>query len=173
MPNLENQTILLAILVVTALAVLLQAFILMGILFAVRRLSSSLKQEIEDLRSSVMPICDRVGDFLDHSGPKLEAAIEDAAALTHNLRQVTVLAEITTQDILQRVYRQSTRVDAMLSNVLDGLDRASVVVAQAVVKPARQISGLLAFADAAIDSLRSSRATPRHPSSRHDEDGLA
>ena len=58
MPNLDNQTIQLIFIAVTALAVLLQAIILLAIFVTVRKAARSVREEVEDLRSSIMPIVD-------------------------------------------------------------------------------------------------------------------
>jgi len=170
MPNLDNQTILLAILAVTALAVLLQAFMLLAILVSVRHAARSLRQEIEDLRSAVTPVCERSWEFLARVGPQFEATVTDAAAVTRGLRKLTAEVEITTQEILVRLHHQSGRLDAMLSGVLDNVDRAGAVLVDSVSKPARQFSGLLASVRAVIDSLRSSGRAQRQTISRLDDD---
>ena len=56
MPKLDNETILLAFVAVTGLAVLLQALILLAILVSVRKAARSIKEELEDLRSAAMPV---------------------------------------------------------------------------------------------------------------------
>ncbi|MGD0729670.1 MAG: hypothetical protein ABR956_00295 [Terracidiphilus sp.] len=161
---------MIAILGLTALAMIGQAFILLGILLSVRRLSNSLKDEIEDLRSSVIPVCVRAGDLLARTAPQLEATITDLAEVANSLRGLTAQVDACTKDILGRVRHQTSRLDAMLSTVLDGVDKASVAVAEAVVKPARQLSGLFAFANAAIDSLRGARTVQGRTVPRHSGD---
>ena len=89
MPNLDNQTVLLAIVAVTALAVLLQAIILLAIFIAVRKAALSLKEEAEDLRSSLMPILSDAQNFFTRLRPKIEATVTDVAAITHGLRAQT------------------------------------------------------------------------------------
>ena len=56
MPHLDNETLLLAFVAVTGLAVLLQAIILLAIFITVRKTAITLRDEAEDLRSSVLPI---------------------------------------------------------------------------------------------------------------------
>jgi hypothetical protein len=53
-------------------------------------------------------------------------------------------------------------VDAMLSSVLDAVDRAGSFLTNAVSKPARQLAGVLASVKAVVESLRSSDAAFRH-----------
>jgi len=161
MPNLDNQTVLLAIVAVTAFAVLLQAIILLAIFIAVRKAARSLKEEAEDLRSSLMPILFDAQNFFTRLGPKVEATVTDMAAITHGLREQTAEVRYAAADLLERTSRQASRIDAMLTGILDSVDRVSNFVTGTVNRPMRQLSRLLASAKAIIESLRNSESAPR------------
>ena len=163
MPKIDNQTIMLAIVAVTALAVLLQAFILLLIFFSVRKAARSVKEQVEDLRSAVMPVVNNTRDLITRVTPYVESTVYDVATMAHGLREQTAQMEITTKDMLERLRKQSSRVDAMLSGVLDAVDRAGSFLNDAVSKPARQFAGVLASVKAVVESLRSSEAAHRPP----------
>jgi uncharacterized protein YoxC len=169
MENLNNQTILLAIVAVTALALLLQAAVLLAIFLSVRKTARTLKTQADEFRSSVIPILDRTRELIARVSPHVEATVTDVAAMTHGLRQQTEKVEATAQDILESLRQQSKRLDTMLSTVLDAVDRACGFLTVAVSKPARKLSGLLAFVKAIIVSLSSSGAAGRPPSSPGNE----
>ncbi len=158
MPKLDNQTMMLAIVAVTALAVLLQAFILLAIFVAVRKAARSLKEQVEDIHSAAMPIINNTRELLTRVTPYVESTVFDVATMAHGLREQTVQVEVTAKDILERLRKQSSRVDAMLSSVLDAVDRAGSFLTDAVSKPARQLAGVLASVKAVVESLRSSDA---------------
>lgn len=182
MLKLDNQTILLAFAVVTGLAVLLQAFILLAIFITMRKAASSIRKEVENLRSSLMPVIFDTRDllassretlisaqefvanaqgFLTRVSPKVEEAVGDVAEIARGLRVQTALMQSSVTEILENVRKQSYRVDHMVSGVLDTADRAGGFVTDVVSRPMRQISGVLAFAKAFIESLRGSRAQQR------------
>jgi uncharacterized protein YoxC len=145
---------------VGALALLMQAIILLAMFLGMRKAAKSLKEEIEDVRSSVMPVVNDTRELLTRLSrltPKLESTITDAAELTSKLRAQTADVEAAVEDILERVRKQTSRVDNMFSGTLDTVDRASVFVTETIVKPVRQISGLLAGLKAIIESLRSAQ----------------
>jgi len=173
MQNLDNQTIMLGVVAVTALAVLLQAIILLAILVTLRKTARSLKEEAEELRSAVMPIIDSTRTLLARVGPKMESTVTDAAAVAHRLREQTEVMESTAKEIIDRVRHQSSRVDAMLSKVLDAVDRAGGFLTDAVSKPARQLAGILSSAKAVIESLRASEFGPRETRPPEDEEPFA
>jgi methyl-accepting chemotaxis protein len=172
MPYIDNQTIMLAIVAVTALALLLQAFVLLAIFLTVRKAARSLKEEVRTLRAAAMPVILNTQALLTRVTPNVEATLADVAAVTHGLREHTAQVETTFKDILERLRQQSSRVDEMVSSVLDAVDRAGSFLANAVSKPARQLAGLLASFKAVIESLRSSDPALRHTRSPEDDDSF-
>jgi methyl-accepting chemotaxis protein len=181
---LDNETIELICIAVTALAVLLQAAVLIAMYLALRKSIGSLREEVEDLRSSLMPMVDKSRELIDNSrvlvdstrrlfarvAPKAEATASDVARVARGLREQTEELESAAQEILARVRIQTSRMDAMTTSGLDALDRAGSFVAETVGKPARQLSGLVAAAKAIVESLRAPAHEPRRARLSGDED---
>jgi hypothetical protein len=161
MPKMDNETILLAFVAVTALAVLLQAIILLAIFVTVRKAARAVREEAEDLRSSLMPIIYNSRDLYSLIAPKIEATVEDLSEIAHGLRVQTEAFQSTAVEVLDRVHRQTSRLDIMFSSVLDAVDRAGGFVAEAVSRPVRQISGMVASIKAIVESLRGAESATR------------
>jgi uncharacterized protein YoxC len=178
MPKLDNETILIAFAVVTGLAMLLQTIILLAISVAVRKTANAIREEVENLRSSVMPVIYDTRDmlantqgiltntqdflanaqgFLNRMTPKVEAVTADLAQITRTLRVQTAEMQSSSLEIMDRVKRQSSRADEMVTNLLDTVDRAGGFVVNAVHKPVRQISSMLGAVKAVVESLRASQ----------------
>jgi methyl-accepting chemotaxis protein len=162
MPKMDNETILLAFVAVTALAVLLQAILLLAIFVTVRKAARAVREEAEDLRSSLMPIIYNSRDLYSRIAPKIEATVEDLSEIAHGLRVQTEAFQSTAVEVLDRVQRQTSRLDIMFSSVLDAVDRAGGFVAEAVSRPVRQISGMVASIKAIVESLRGAESATRH-----------
>jgi methyl-accepting chemotaxis protein len=181
-PKLDNQTILLALAVVTGLAMFLQVFILLGVFVAMRKAASSMQKEIGSLRSALMPVIFDTQEilassrntlvsaqafvanaqgFLTRVSPKVEAAAGDLVEITSGLREQTAQVQSSVQEIVERVRKQSNRVDNMVTGVLDTADRAGGFVNDVVARPVRQVSSILAAVKAIIESLRGSGAQQR------------
>jgi uncharacterized protein YoxC len=157
---MSHEMIELACVGVGALALLMQAIILLAIYLGMRKATKSLKEEIEDVRSSVMPVVNETRELLTRLSrltPKLESTVTDAAELTRSLRAQAADVQVSVEDILERVRKQTSRVDGMFSGTLDTVERASVYVNETIAKPVRQISALLAGLKAIIESLRSAQ----------------
>jgi uncharacterized protein YoxC len=161
MQNLGNENFLLAFVALTGVAVLLQAIVLLAIFVTLRKTARSIQEQVQDIRTSVLPVLDNTQALLADTrallgrvGPRIESATTDLAEITRGLRVQTVEVQVTAQDIMQRVRKQSGRIDGMVSTVLDGVDKAAEFVAGAVSRPMRQASAVLASLKAAMESLR-------------------
>lgn len=166
MPHLDNQTIQLALVAAVALAMLIQAIVLLAALVALRKLAKSIREEIEDLRSSVMPVIENTRDLFARLAPKIEETTSDLAVLTRALRDQTADVQAAADEIIARARRQASRIDTMLSSVLDAVDRAGVFMADTVAKPMRQLSAFLASAKAVVESLRTTEGAQRADANR-------
>lgn len=175
MLKLDHETLLLAFVVVTGLAVSLQAIILLLIFVAVRKAAKAIRDEAENLRTSIMPVIFDTRDliantqgaladsqallanaqgFVTRVTPRIESATADIVEITHRLREQTAEMQSSALEIMDRVRRQSIRADEMFSHLLDTLEYAGGFVAEAVSKPVRQVSGILRSVKAIVESLR-------------------
>jgi ABC-type transporter Mla subunit MlaD len=167
MPKLDNETLLLAFVIVTGAAVVLQALILLAIYVSLRKTAKAVEEQVENLRSAIMPVVDETREFYGHFrkfylsfmdsyskvAPKVEEAAADIAALTGSLRAQSADIQDSVTDVVARVRSQCAHIDDMFSKVLDGVDRAGGFVADMVSKPIRQIQAVLASVKAAIETL--------------------
>jgi hypothetical protein len=148
------ETLLLIFVACTFAAVLMQAIVLLGLLITARKALKTAQQQFEELRTDVFPVIKDTKQLLVNVGPKIESVANDVADLTGNLRAQSARLEISAGEILERIHRQTNRIDAMLTNVLNTADRAGAVVADVISVPVRQLAGFAAFARAAVTSLR-------------------
>ena len=131
-----------------AAALVMQAFILLAIYIGVSKSTKHTKEQIEEMRSSVMPVVDQTREELVHVSevlirltPKVESTVTDFSELAKSLRSQAADIEVSVDQILVRVRNQTSRIDTMFSGTLDAVDKASVFVAETVSKPVRQLSG--------------------------------
>lgn len=170
MPNWDNQTILLAIVAIAALAVVTQTIILLAISVTISKTAKALREEVEDLRSAVMPVVYNSRDLFNRIAPQIEATTTDVAQMAHDLRAQTADVQSAAAEVLERLRHQTGRVDAMVTNVLDTADRATSFLQTAIGLPVRQLSGILAAVKAVVESLRNPEPVRRetHPSGEND-----
>jgi hypothetical protein len=156
MPKTDGQTVELALFALIALAMLAQATVLLATFIAMRKAVLSMGDKLEEMRAAALPLIQSSSDLVAKLAPRIDSASEDLAVLTHALRVQSVELESATTEFVARARTQAVRVDSMLSEFLDAVDRAGGFVAECINKPMRQLSAVLASVKAAIESLRTS-----------------
>jgi uncharacterized protein YoxC len=160
MSKLDTQTIQLALFALVALAMLVQAIVMFAAFITMRKAARAADEKFEAFQSSVTPLIDNTRALVTRLTPKIEQTADDLAALTHSLRVQTADVQFAANEIITRARNQATRLDAMLSHVLDTLDRTGHFMTDAVNKPIRQFSAILASVKAVVESLRSGVPEP-------------
>jgi methyl-accepting chemotaxis protein len=167
MPRLDKQTIELILIAIATLFVALQTIFLIVLVSVLGKFARNAHEEIQELRSSIMPIIYSTRDIITRVAPKIEESANEIAALTHSLRKQTSDIQAAATDLIGRTQRIAARLDAMASTALDSVERAAEFVSDSVAKPVRQVSGVIASVRAIIESLRS----PDYASRTHSSSG--
>jgi uncharacterized protein YoxC len=150
----------------TAFAVLLQAGILLALFIFVRQSVKKIHSQVELLRTTATPILDQTKEIVKNVSPKIDSVTTDVAEIVRGLRTQTAEFQASASDIMQRVHRQTGRVDTMFSDALDKVDRAGTAVNDAVSVPLKHLSGVAAFAKAALESFRNNSPKERNGPTR-------
>jgi predicted PurR-regulated permease PerM len=161
MPNMNNETILVAVVAVIALAVVLQTLLLPAVLLGLRKATRSLHEEIEDLRSSVVPLINNTRDVITRLSPKVEGIVDTVDAIAKSLHNQSLEVQSAAGEAVEGLRSQVLRIDAMLTSVLDNVDRAGLYVVESVGRPVRQLSKLVGSIKAVIETLRGPAPRPR------------
>jgi hypothetical protein len=177
MAKLDNQSIQLLLFAAVALALVFQTIVVFALLLVMRKTAKTLTAQLEEMRASVRPIVENVIPIVENTRellarvtPKIVETSVDVAALTKSLRLQTADVQSAAAEIMARVRTQSGRIDTLLSNTLDSLERATGFMTETLTKPMRQIGALLASAKAVVESLRASDHAPRSPRNQSSSD---
>jgi methyl-accepting chemotaxis protein len=169
MPNSSTETLLTVFVGLTALALLVQAVILVAIVLAAKKAFESLRSEFEELRESAVPVLKISRDLFERVGPNVGPMASDFVTTAANLKTIsTDIATVSTKlraqvedvqtsaaDVVEQLKHQAVRVEALINEALDALERLSAFLQSAVSVPARQVAGVLAAAKAVMGSFRS------------------
>ncbi len=168
---MDNETKLLVIFVgITGFALLVQAIVMLVAFLTLRKTVKSLQVDVQELRTTAMPILAKSRETLEKVAPKLESVAADVADIAHALKRQSVEFQAVAGDILERVHRQTGRVDSMFTNVIDGVEHASNVVVGSVIKPVRQVTAMMAGAKAFLNVLATGRRPERPADVAADQD---
>jgi methyl-accepting chemotaxis protein len=176
MTDSNLQTLLIVFIGLTAVAVLMQACVLLGIFLTIRKAVNFAKEEAEGYRNKLTPVIDS-GSKLVASGkemvasateliknlePQLKTAATELSEMTQSLHDQTERLQAQADEIAAKVRMQTNRVDGMTTSFLNGVDRTGRFLNEAVNVPIRQVNGIVAAAKAVVDTLR----TPPPPRAR-------
>ncbi len=179
MPNLNVETTQLIIVGAIAVAMLVQAFVLLATFIVMRKSIGRLHEQLDETRLKVTGLIDKMApliegtrEFLVHTAPKIESVVADIAVVTQKLRAETEDVQVAANELIDRARRQGARMDSMMTKTLDAVERAAIFMTDTVAKPMRQLSAVLASAKAVVESLRNGtsdgRAQQEHANSEQD-----
>ena len=169
----DTQTLQLILTAVAAGALLLQVIFMIVLATIASKAVKRVTEEMEEYRSSIIPVIDKIRpivdktkEMVDKAAPKVDEITTHLTAVSKSLREQTITIQGATEDIIGRTRNQAGRVDGILTSVFNGLEKAGTVMSDAVSKPMRQISGILASVKAAVESLRESETINAPPVQR-------
>jgi hypothetical protein len=152
-PNTD--TILIVFVAIVGALVLLQALVLIGIFIFLQKAAKSAMVASGDFKATVLPTIHATRDLIERISPQVVTISSSLAELTEFLKKESHGVGISASEIMQRVNRQSVRLDGMLTNGLDAVERAGQVVETTVAVPIRQANGIMAAIKAMIATYRS------------------
>ncbi len=155
--EMNHDTLLLIFVALTAIALLAEAVIMLALFLTVRKIGKVVQDHVGEVRGAVMPVIAKSREVIDRVSPKVESMATDLTQIVHNLHEQGIEIKASTSEILERVHRQSTRVDGMFTNLADGVEHAGQVMSETVTKPVRQVSAIVAAAKAFLSVLASGR----------------
>jgi methyl-accepting chemotaxis protein len=162
--QISNEQIHVVFTAVTSIGILLQAIVLLSMAIGLRRMTKKFDDLSTELRENVLPTIASSRGLLEELSPKIKVITNNLVEISHTVRHQVTHIDHAVADVVDRTQHQAARVDGILSETLDSLNRATVVVQETVAVPIRQVSGLLNGVRAGIEALRHrSRNGIEHP----------
>ena len=144
----------------TAVAVVIQAGILMALSLSVRKTTARMEAIATEVTSKALPTLETAHNMLVDLRPKLETLAENAAESTTILRVQLGRLDATLSDVLDRTRLQVIRADELLNRTMDKVEDASEVVHKTVVSPLKHVSGLVNAISTGVEVLLGQKRRP-------------
>jgi hypothetical protein len=138
---------------VTAAAVLLQAGILVGMYFAMRKTSAKVEALAEEVKTKVLPTAELAHSMMEELRPKIVTAVDNVSTSTTMLRTQMERVDATLTDIVDRTRLQVIRADEFVNSTMDKLEETREAVQRTVVSPVRHISGFMHGVTAGVEAF--------------------
>jgi hypothetical protein len=153
--QLSSPTIFLIFTAVTAVGVLLQALVLLGMLLGGIRAWRRVHALTQEVNTNLMPVLISTRHLLEDVSPRIKEAVGNLTLATEEIRRQTENVNSTLGNITEKTRIQTERINGMVTGTLDSLNQAANAVQHAVSIPARQVSGVLNGLRAGLDTLLS------------------
>jgi hypothetical protein len=150
---MDNNTLLTVFIAVTAAAVVLQAAILAGMFFAMKKTSAKVESLAEEVKTKVLPTAELAHSMIVELRPKIETVADNISVSTTMMRTQLERIDATLTDIVDRTRLQVIRADEFVNNTMDKLEETREAVQRTVVSPVRHISGLMHGVTAGVEAF--------------------
>jgi hypothetical protein len=127
----------------TAVAVILQMFILLGLAISLRKTSAKVEKLAGEVHGRALPILSSAEILLNDSRGKVDIVMANLVAATGVLKTQMERLDATVNDIVDRTRLQVIRADDIVTRTLDRVEETSELVEHTVVSPVRQVSGIV------------------------------
>ncbi len=156
-----NDTLLGIFIAVTAVAVVIQTGILVGLYFAVRKSTAKMEALATQVTDKALPTMETVQSMLVEIRPKLDVMTVNLSESSTLVRNQLGRLDATLTDALDRARLQVIRADELLNRTMDKVEETSDAVHKTVISPLRQVNGLMSAISTGVEVFLGQKR--RHP----------
>jgi hypothetical protein len=149
--------------VVTALAIVVQAIILIALFIQLRRTAAQVEKTVADFNAKVTPLVLRVQFLVEDLAPRVSGIVADTSEIVRLARGEAQKVDRVLSEALERLRMQLIHVDHILSGAMEAVEEAGSHLRQTVWGPVMKATAMLRGVQAGIDFFRSSRQQRRDP----------
>ncbi len=163
------ENLLTVFIIVTALAVVIQAGILVGMYMAMRKTSAKVESLAEEMKTKILPTAELAHSMMTQLRPKIDNIVDNVGASTTVLRTQMERVDATLTDIVDRTRLQVIRADEFVNTTMDRLEETRESVQRTVASPVRHMSGLMHGVTAGVEAFFSRKRVRNSVSASQDE----
>jgi hypothetical protein len=141
----------------TAIGVLIQAGVLVGLFLGFRSLQGKLEVILTHVTEHALPLIASSRVTLDELSPKLKTISDNLVEISETLKHESQNVKVSVDDVLEKTRAQTARVDEMVSGTLDGISHASAAIQQGVEVPLRHLHGIFNGLRAGFSTFRATK----------------
>ncbi|HXJ93031.1 MAG TPA: hypothetical protein VMT20_09130 [Terriglobia bacterium] len=167
---MANDGVLTAFVIVTAVAVLLQAAILFAIFQALRQLREVVIRIEAGVQENFHPLLRSVRAVAEAVREPVSVILGNLAGISTILRERTQSTDAVAAELVDRFREQAVHADELLTATLEKMQRAVDAVERGVLVPVRELSALLAGLRRGLDFFLGKRRSPAGERARQEEE---
>ncbi|HZE26029.1 MAG TPA: hypothetical protein VE083_01525 [Terriglobales bacterium] len=137
--------------IVTAIAVVIQAGILVALFVAVRQTSGRVEALASEVKAKALPTIETAHAMLVELRPRVTEIVANVEHSSRVARAQMERLDATVSDVVDRTRLQVIRADELINRTLDRVEETSDMVHRTVVSPIRQLQGLMQGLSAGLE----------------------
>jgi methyl-accepting chemotaxis protein len=149
-----SQIVFIIFTAVTAIGVIIQAGVLLGMYFAVKKSLDEVHVLTDQLKQHLVPTLAISRNLVEDISPKAKVAASNLVEASSVLRSQAEHLNQTVGQVADMAQAQAVRIDEMATSVLDGVAQATATVQHGIANPLKQVTGVLNGLRAGIDVFR-------------------
>jgi hypothetical protein len=160
--------------VIAAIALAVQAAVLVAIFFQLKKSQEHMTRVVEDLQARVTPILSKVEYLVGETQPRIVTMVNDASEVVHMARGQAQKMDRILTETLDRMRIQLIHVDQILTGALETIEDTGAVFRKTMLGPVQQATAVIRGIKTGIDVLRSfrRRSEPASATSDPSDEGL-
>jgi uncharacterized protein HemX len=135
----------------TAIAVVIQAGILVALYISVRKSTGKMEALATEFKTKALPTIETAQNMLVELRPKIEAMATNVSESSAVVRTQIHRLDATLTDVLDRTRLQVIRADELLNRTMDRVEETSEVVHKTVLSPLRQVNGFMSALSTGVE----------------------
>jgi uncharacterized protein HemX len=137
--------------IVTAIAVVIQAGILVSLFVAVRQTGKRVETLAAEVKTKALPTMETAQAMLVELRPRITDIVANVDQSARMARAQMERLDATVSDVVDRTRLQVIRADELVNRTLDRVEETTDMVHQTVISPIRQLAGLLTGLSAGLE----------------------
>lgn len=150
---MAHESLLIAVLILVAAAMLLQGWAVKRISDTVARIPGQIENIRADVNQRLDPIHRSVTEMLADSREPVRTITNNLAEISRILRERTGQADSVVEELLDKTRRQIIRVDGMVSNLVEKVESTSDRVERNVLVPIQEVAAVMKGVRAGLEFL--------------------
>lgn len=142
---------------VTALAIVVQAVVLIALFIALRRTAAQVEKTVADFNTKVTPLVSQVQTLVDEISPRITGIVVDASEISRLARGEAQKLDRILSEALERVRLQIIHVDHILTGAMEAVEEAGSHLRNTVWAPVVKATALIRGVQAGLDFFRAAR----------------
>jgi hypothetical protein len=140
---MNETTLLIAFIAVTAVAVVLQTLILAGMFVAVLKMMERAEAVQKRVNEQLLPLLEKVRGLVDENTPKIQTVITNVTETSELVKAQAVKIDGAVTEIVGLARSQAERANGLANRTMERVDHTAATVQNAVATPVRHLSGLV------------------------------